>query len=87
MMAPRPVYVASASLDQWADPKGELLSLVGASSVYELYGFKGLCAKALPEVNTPISSDRMGYHMREGKHDIVLYDWQQYVAFADRFFK
>lgn len=87
MVAPRPVYVASASLDQWADPKGELLSLVNASSVYELYGYRGLSADELPQVNTHIWSDRMGYHLREGKHDIVLYDWQQYVAFADRFFK
>lgn len=87
MVAPRPVYVASASLDKWADPKGELLSLVNASSVYELYGYRGLNVDALPQVNTHIWSDRMGYHLREGKHDIVLYDWQQYVAFADRFFK
>lgn len=87
MIAPRPVYVASASKDKWADPKGEMLSLVGASSVYELYGYKGLYAEELPPVNTPMSSDRMGYHLREGKHDIVLYDWQQYVAFADRFLK
>ena len=87
MVAPRPVYVASASLDKWADPKGELLSLVNASSVYELYGYRGLNVDALPQVNTHIWSDMMGYHLREGKHDIVLYDWQQYVAFADRFFK
>ena len=87
MVAPRPVYVASALLDKWADPKGELLSLVNASSVYELYGYRGLNVDALPQVNTHIWSDMMGYHLREGKHDIVLYDWQQYVAFADRFFK
>ena len=34
----------------------------------------------LPPVNTSMITDRMGYHMREGKHNIVLYDWQQYVA-------
>jgi hypothetical protein len=87
MIAPRPVYVASASLDRWADPKGELLSLVNASPVYELYGYNGIYAEELPPVNTPMSSDRMGYHLREGKHDIVIYDWKQYVAFADRFLK
>ena len=41
----------------------------------------------LNEVNSPISSDIMGYHLREGKHNIVLYDWQQYVVFVDRFLK
>ena len=38
-------------------------------------------------VNTPMVTDRMGYHMREGKHNIVLYDWQQYVSFADNYLK
>ena len=79
--------MASASEDLWADPKGELLSLSNAAPVYALYGYKGISDQELPPVNTPISSDIMGYHLRQGKHDIVLYDWQQYVAFADRFLK
>lgn len=87
MIAPRPVYVASASLDQWADPKGEMLALANASSVYGLYGYEPFLMEELPPVNTQVSAGRMGYHMREGKHNIVLYDWQQYVAFADRFLK
>ena len=87
MIAPRPVYVASASLDDWADQKGEMLALVNASPVYRLYGYECIHAEELPPVNTPMLTDRMGYHMREGKHNIVLYDWQQYVAFADKYLK
>lgn len=87
LVAPRPVYVASASEDRNADPKGEMLSLVHASPVYELYGYEPFNASELPEVNTPMSTDRMGYHLRDGKHDILLYDWQQFISFADRFFK
>ena len=87
LVAPRPVYVASASLDRWADPKGEMLSLVHASPVYGLYGYEPFDRSVLPPVNTPMVTDRMGYHMREGKHNIVLYDWQQYVAFADKYLK
>jgi hypothetical protein len=87
LIAPRPIYVASASEDLWADPKGELLSLVNSSSVYNLYGFETLSTSELPPVNTPLSSEIMGYHLREGKHNIVIYDWQQYVKFADRFLK
>ena len=79
--------MASASEDLWADPKGELLSLVNSSSVYNLYGFETLSTSELPPVNTPLSSEIMGYHLREGKHNIVIYDWQQYVKFADRFLK
>ena len=87
LIAPRPVYVASASQDLWADPKGEMLSLYHASAVYGLYGYEQFPLTELPQVNSPVSTDRMGYHLREGKHDIVIYDWQQYIKFADRFLK
>ena len=87
MIAPRPVYVASASKDLWADPKGELLSLVNSSPVYELYGFETLNATELPKSNSGYSSEIMGYHLREGKHDIVLFDWQNFIDFADKFLK
>lgn len=87
LIAPRPLYVASASLDEWADPKGEMLSLTHAVPVYKLYGYEGITSYELPEVNSPVRSDIMGYHLREGKHRIELYDWQQYVIFADKFLK
>ncbi len=87
MIAPRPVYVQSCVLDKWGDPKGEFLGLVNASSVYELFGYKGIYATELPQENSPIVSDRMGYHLRTGTHDIKLYDWEQYIAFADKFFR
>ena len=87
LIAPRPVYVASASQDLWADPKGEMLALVHASPVYGLYGYETFKAEELPPVNTQVCTDRMGYHLREGKHDILLYDWMQFITFADRFLK
>jgi hypothetical protein len=67
LIAPRPLYVASAEGDQWSDPKGERLSAESAEVVYRLYEKKGL----------------VGYHIRPGKHDITLYDWQRYIDFAD----
>ena len=87
LIAPRPVYVASASKDDWADPKGEMLSLVYASPVYELYGYYAFVAEDLPPVNTSITSQRMGYHLREGVHDMLPFDWEQFISFADRFLK
>ncbi|HEX5024925.1 MAG TPA: hypothetical protein VFV68_06620 [Agriterribacter sp.] len=82
LVAPRPLYVASAEDDTWADPKGEFLSAKNAEPVYRLYGLKGLGVDAMPAVNHP-AGQTIRYHMRTGKHDINLYDWTQYLEFAD----
>lgn len=87
LIAPRPLYVASASQDRWADPKGEFLSAVAASEAYGLYGFRGLKGARMPEPGGSLLSDRMAYHLREGKHDITEFDWLHYIAFADQFLK
>jgi hypothetical protein len=84
LIAPRPLYVASAKEDLWADPKGEFLSCVGASPVYVLLGEKGFPASEMPPVNSPVVGT-IGYHIRTGGHNITLYDWQQYLDFADLF--
>lgn len=80
LVAPRPLYVASAQRDLWADPRGEFLSCVHASPAYTLFGFEGLPATEMPPVNEPVSG-RVAYHMRAGRHDLTGYDWARYVAF------
>ncbi|MEI6142256.1 MAG: hypothetical protein WCP85_23485 [Mariniphaga sp.] len=84
--APRPLYVASAAEDLWADPKGEFLSCVYASPVYELLGLKSFPAKEMPALSTPIIGS-IAYHIRPGKHDVTLYDWERYMDFAEICFK
>lgn len=86
LIAPRPVYVASATEDEWADPEGEFLSALYASPVYELYGKKGLAVSSMPKPEQPSIEGYVGYHIRTGKHDITLYDWQQYIKFANQHF-
>jgi hypothetical protein len=86
LMAPRPVYIASATEDRWADPQGEFLAGKNAQPVYDLFSKKGLGDFKMPEPNQSIG-DTIGYHVRNGKHDITLFDWQRYMDFADRHFK
>ncbi len=86
LMAPRPVYVASAEEDRWADPKGEFLSAKYGSGPWLLYGELGLGESEMPGINEPVG-DFVGYHIRSGKHDVTDYDWDQYLKFAKRHFE
>jgi hypothetical protein len=64
LIAPRALYLASASEDLWADPKGELESLKAAKPVFNLLG-----------------GSEIGYHLRQGGHDLTYEDWNLYLEF------
>jgi hypothetical protein len=83
LAAPRPIYIASAAEDHWADQKGEFLSGKFASPVYALFGERGVVVDEQPAIDTPVG-DFIGYHIRTGKHDITEFDWTQYLNFAAR---
>ena len=86
LAAPRGLYVASASEDTWADPKGEFLGAKEAGAVYSLFGKQGVGVDSQPAIDHPLGA-QVRYHIRTGKHDVTDYDWQQYLQFADDLWK
>ncbi len=86
LIAPRPLYVASAEGDLNSNPKGEFLGAVAASPVYKLLGTNGLPTDIMPPVNTPVLG-RIAYHIRTGTHSVTDFDWTQYLNFADQYLK
>jgi len=81
-IAPRPLYVTNASKDLWADPRGTYLSVLQARSVYALYGIGINLPLDPPGVNQPLFTSHVGYHIREGEHDLTAYDWRMFMQFA-----
>ncbi len=87
LVAPRSLYVQSSELDEWADPKAEFTAACLASEVYEkVYGKIGLVEDGFPEVNFSLGKGNIGYHVRTGGHNLLLFDWRAYMDFADKQF-
>ncbi|MCC5939241.1 MAG: acetylxylan esterase [Lunatimonas sp.] len=86
LLAPNPVYIASAADDLWADPKGEFLSAVAATPVYQFLGKEGMPVSEWPSIEVPVMGT-LGYHVRTGGHGMLYYDWMQYLDFADKHWK
>lgn len=83
LVAPRPLYVASAAEDLWADPRGEFLAAVAAGPVWRRLGQTDLGTDEFPPVDTPVGGT-VGYHVRTGRHELIDYDWQRFADHADR---
>ena len=59
----------------------------GAEPVYALYGLNGIGCEEMPPVDTPYMNGSIAYHNRKGPHAILPYDWEQFLRFADKYFK
>jgi hypothetical protein len=83
LCAPRPVLLANAQEDQWANPAGQFDMLKAADPVYRLLGADGLDAKEMPPLNTLVDS-KLGYFIRPGKHSMTKGDWKIFCDYADK---
>ena len=87
LAAPRLLYIASASEDNWADPRSEFLAAVHASPVYQLFGLPGVDSHEFPSPDAPIHGGQIAYHLRTGRHNLTEYDWNRFMDFADLHWK
>ena len=81
-IAPRFVYIGSASEDAWADPYSQQLCAVAASPAWALHNLKGFLGPETPaEIGISYSEGSIGYHLRFGSHALTDFDWQNYLEF------
>lgn len=78
-LAPRKVYIASASEDAWADPEGEYLALKAAAPFWATDSLPPLEAVWRP--GRRVWSGQLGWHLRPGPHDMTSWDWRRFLAF------
>lgn len=83
LLAPRKLYVASAADDLWCDPRGEYLGLKAAAPLWGAFGHSVDLppAEDIFEPGRQIRAGQLGWHLREGGHELTPYDWSRFLAF------
>jgi hypothetical protein len=87
LVAPRALYIDCADEDLWGDPHGSYVSLYNAVPVFRLLGVTSDIPKSMPLLNKQIISGRVGFHIRDGAHNLLLKDWDWFMDFADNVLK
>jgi hypothetical protein len=82
LIAPRPLYLATASEDLHSDPRGEFEAAVAAGPIYSLLGARPLEVLDPPPLDKAVMDD-IGYHCHTGKHEVTPLDWKHILEFAD----
>ncbi|HOO98989.1 MAG TPA: acetylxylan esterase [Bacteroidales bacterium] len=82
LMAPRALYVACADEDLWGDPKGSYLALYHSLPVFRLLKTKSDLPPEMPPLDQPVTSGKVGFHIRTGGHNLILKDWNWFMDFA-----
>ena len=86
LVAPRAVYLATAKLDVKADPLGSYMALRKASDFWEPDTSSGWSWPSPQEIwknGGPVRNGPLGYHMRPGGHNILPYDWRNFLEFLE----
>ena len=83
LIAPRALYIDCADEDLWGDPHGSYISLYNAVPVFKLLGWNSSIPESMPPLNKQVISGRVGFHIRDGVHNMLLKDWSWFMDFTD----
>ena len=81
-VAPRLCYAASGPLDTWSDPDAEWRGVQNAWPAWGLFGAPPLPAHP-PKAGHAYAEGPLGYHRREGGHDLTAWDWDRFLDFLN----
>ena len=85
LMAPRHLYVCSATEDAWADPSSEYLGCAAADPAWKCLGYKGFVGKdGYPEAGEAFHEGEIGYHLRKGTHYLSREDWKLIIEYRKK---
>ena len=85
LMAPRHLYVCSATEDAWADPSSEYLGCAAADPAWKCLGYKGFVGKdGYPKAGEAFHEGEIGYHLRKGTHYLSREDWKLIIEYRNR---
>ncbi len=84
LIAPRPLLISGAVFDKWADPISAFNAARSASSVYELYGARGIENTSLYNFN---QDSQLAFFMRPWFHGVRMSDWDVFISFINAHFK
>ena len=86
LLAPRRLYVCSATEDEWADPASEYAGAKAASEAWTFLRAPGLIGpETLPEADMPFHGGHVAYHLRTGPHFESRTDWNYVMAYREKY--
>lgn len=85
LLAPRRLYVCSATEDEWADPAMEYAGAKAASAAWEFLRMPGLIgSETAPAPEAPLHDGCVAYHLRTGPHFQGRADWNYVMAYREK---
>ena len=86
LVAPRGLYLASATNDLWAGPQGEWATLQAALPAWQAREVEVLGAEDFPpQAESRGHGTAVGFHLRPGAHAILTWDWMRFLDFYDQY--